>query len=121
MVLLAGACSLGAAGAASVASAHSTGAGISVTIGSGGYHYGSPGYGYPGWDRRGHRPDPRAHRLSPRQVATILARQGFHRVHFFDAVGTTYGATAVDRRGRRVIVTVSSRTGQVLSVRWMRA
>ena len=82
----------------------------------------SPTYGHDHYRHDRYRHDRHwRHDLSAAQVRHLLERYGFRRIDFFDGAGRTYGATAVDRRGRRVIVTVSARSGQILSVRSIRA
>lgn len=57
------------------------------------------------------------HVLSPREVRRILRREGFRHIEFLDRHGRTYTAYAEDYRGRPVIVRVSARSGQIISVR----
>lgn len=106
--IAAGLVALSALIAAAPAQAHSTGApqgGFSI-------QFGTPAP----TEFRGQRHHGRWGRLSPRQVAFALRRQGFHRVRITSAHGPVYRALAVSPRGGRVALTVSARNGRILDV-----
>lgn len=66
-------------------------------------HYGRPAhYGYYG--------------LRPHQVRRILRRRGFHQIDVVGRRGPVYVARATGRRGHRVRVLVSARTGRIVDV-----
>jgi hypothetical protein len=55
-------------------------------------------------------------RLSPRQVAFALQRQGYRNVRITGTHGPVYRALAVSPRGGRVALTVSASNGRILDV-----
>lgn len=66
-------------------------------------YYGAPArYGYYG--------------LRPHQVRRILRRRGFHAIDVAGRRGPVYVARATNRRGHRVRVLVSARTGRIVDV-----
>jgi len=57
------------------------------------------------------------HWTSPREVRRILRRAGFHEIRHVESQGRSYVARALDYRDRPVIVRVSARSGEILTVR----
>lgn len=92
-----------AVGSLLVSAPASAGSKVSVTV-----EIGHPGYSS---HQGGHY-----RTLSPREVRTILRREGFREIRYVDRRGSVYRAHAENRRGRDVLVTVSARTGAVLDV-----
>lgn len=59
--------------------------------------------------------------LTPRELRRILREDGYRKIRFVETEGRVWKAVAVDYRGRRVLLTVSARSGEVLSWRRVRA
>lgn len=59
--------------------------------------------------------------LTPRELRRILREDGYSKIRFVETEGRVWQALAVDYRGRRVLLTVSARSGEVLSWRRVRA
>lgn len=88
-----------------------------------GYGY---GYGYPGPHRhyanpyylhpRRYEPYRRVHRISCSEARSIVRNRGYRNVATRDCKGSTYSFRAT-RRGKVYIVSVSSRSGAIISVR----
>ena len=55
--------------------------------------------------------------LSPRQIRRILREEGFSHIEILGRNGRVYRARAEDYRGRTVIVKVSARSGEIISVK----
>ena len=100
---------------AAAAPAHAGDVSISIGISQSGHGY-APGLKFV--DHRG-RHEYR-HTLSPREIRRILRRHGFSHIEFVDTEGRTYTARAEDHRGRSVLVRVSARSGEVISVSRLR-
>ena len=81
------------------------GSSVSVQIEVGGPSHGH----YYGDHRRWERT------LSPQQVRRILRDRGFRQINYVDRRGTIYQVRAVNRRGHRVALVVSARTGAILN------
>jgi hypothetical protein len=81
--------------------------GITVQFG-----FGNPGFGW----NPGHRHGAPIwqHRLSPREVRSILRRHGYRAIRFLDARGPVYQVSA-RRFGHTVFLVVSARNGDILS------
>ena len=96
-----------------VAAAPASAGGLSISI-----DVAQPGHGYaPALEYVDHREwDEYRRTLSPREIRRILRREGFRNIEFLDRQGRTYTAYAETYRGRPVIVRVSARTGEVISV-----
>ena len=94
------------------AAAPASAGGLSISIGVG------PGHAYvPALEQVDHRHRHEyRHTLSPREIRRILRREGFRNIEFLDRQGRTYTAYAETYRGRPVIVRVSARSGEVISV-----
>lgn len=88
------------------ATAPANAAGLSVVIDS--------SYATVGIERVDHRG---GYALSPREVRRILRYEGYRQIQFLDRGGRVYTARAEDYRGRDVIVRVSARSGNIISVR----
>lgn len=88
--------------------APSNAAGLSITIG--------PSAPYGSLELVDHRGGGYG-RLSPREVRRILRDEGYRQIQFLDRGGRIYTASAEDWRGREVIVRVSARSGDIISVR----
>lgn len=106
--ITAGLVSLALLGAAAPANAGEVSISIGVTQAGQGY---APGAIYV--DHRGH--DYRR-ALGLRDLRRVLRREGFSHIEFIDTEGRAYTAYAENYRGRPVIVRVSSRSGEVISV-----
>ena len=104
--IAAGLVSMAMLGAAAPANAGEVSISIGVTQSGHGY---TPGRVYV--DHRNYR-----RVLSPRDIRRILRREGFRHIDFIDTEGRTYTAYAENYRGRPVIVRVSARSGEVISV-----
>ena len=86
--------------------------GETVYAGDGGH--GSRDRGEHRWGRRGG--DDRYYgTLTPREVRQVLRDKGYRQVQYLDRRGRIYEARATNRRGHRVGLIVSARTGAVLN------
>jgi len=99
---------------------HGSNGGVSVQYQGNGHgrghadrHDGGRGYGHDRWDydRRYHRRP-----LTPWEVRRKLLHRGFSHIQFVDRYAPVYKARAINRHGRRVFLTLSSRTGEI--IRW---
>jgi hypothetical protein len=54
--------------------------------------------------------------LSAQEVRWVLRDHGFRDIRFVDRQGRVYQARATDRRGHRVGIVVSARSGEILNV-----
>lgn len=106
--------------AALVGAAPASAGSVSVQIQAGttGYH---DGVGY-GWKRAGHRADryygghSEYGTLTPREVRAVLRDRGYRQIRYLDRRGRIYEVRATNRRGHRVGLVVSARSGAILNV-----
>ena len=104
----AGLVSLAMLGAAAPANAGEVSVRIGIT---------QPGHVYvPGATYVDHRGHDYRRALSLREIRRILRGEGFRHIDFVDTEGRSYTAYAENYRGRPVIVRVSARSGEVISV-----
>lgn len=106
--IAAGIVALSALAVSAPAQAHSVTFGVHGSGGGFSYHSGGHGHGH--WDRGyGH--------LTPWQVRRKLRHRGFTNMQFFDRRAPVYKLRATGRRGNRVMLVVSSRTGRIIERR----
>jgi hypothetical protein len=87
---------------------------VQIQTGTPVYHDGV-GYGWKRGDHR-HRGHSEYGTLTPREVRAVLRDRGYRQIQYVDRRGRIYEARATNRRGHRVGLIVSARSGAILNV-----